>query len=179
MNIKNPVESLHQNIDQFFEKTFAKYPEKIKCRINCTQCCHVDLSISQVEVVRIQDWFGSLNEEQKNKFKLQWQIKQPLGKSYTSNETKPCAFLYDGGCTIYEARPTICRSHGLALMRSENETTKSIDACELNFQSELPPVEDCLDLDRLNSLLAVANKVMKFDDKRTRLKKLKELLLNQ
>jgi len=177
--MKNPVESLHQNIDKFFEKIVSKYPEKMKCKINCTQCCHVDLSITQVEVVRIQDWFNALDEERKKSLKDLWQSKQPLGKSYTSNESKPCAFLYDGGCSIYESRPTICRSHGLALMRTENESTKHIDACELNFKDQLPPMEDCLDLDRLNSLLVVANKVMNFDDKRTRLKKLKDSFLNK
>lgn len=178
MNIKNPVESLHQNIDQFFERVSTKYPDKINCKKNCTQCCHVDLSIGQVEVVRIKEWFFSLSEDQQSALKNLWNQKQALGKSYTSDSAKPCAFLYDGGCSIYEARPTICRSHGLALIRAENENTKQIDACELNFKDQLPPMEDCMDLDRLNSLLVIANKVMKFDDQRLRLKKLKDQFLS-
>lgn len=175
--MNNPVRSLHQNVDQFFSKIEGKYKSELKCKVGCTQCCHVDLSISQAESSLIEEWLEQKNDDEKDELKKIWGQAQPLGKSYTSDSSKPCAFLYDGKCSIYEVRPVICRSHGIALIRQSDEQTKEIDACSLNFQVELPPMDDCLDLDRLNTLLAVANKVMGFDDTRTRLKKLKEKLL--
>lgn len=60
-----------------------------------------------------------------------------------------CAFLYDGRCSIYEARPSICRSHGLVLM-----TESGVSHCELNFTDELPPKEDWLSSKTADTVLS-------------------------
>ncbi|GAB4009847.1 MAG: hypothetical protein Fur0010_01300 [Bdellovibrio sp.] len=175
--MNNPIESLHQNVDAFFDKIQKKYSDQIHCKKGCDLCCYTDISVSKVEVLRIETWFNQLDQAQREKLLVLWNQKQPHGKTYGGGEAQPCAFLYHGECSIYSARPTICRSHGIALLRNTDESIKEIDACELNFSDQLPPIEDCLELDRLNTLIAVANSAMKFDEQRLPLKKLKERFL--
>ena len=42
----------------------------------------------------------------------------------------PCVFLCKDVCTIYPARPIICRTHGLPLIYPEQE---AMEVCQLNF----------------------------------------------
>lgn len=176
--MNNPVKSLHQNIDQFFDKIQKKFPQEINCRLGCDVCCHTDISVSQIESQLIEEWFHALEDEKKESLKELWSRPQPKGKGYHNEEARPCAFLYEGKCSIYEARPVICRSHGIAVVRTTEET-KEIDVCSLNFKNSLPQLEDALDLDRLNTLLAIANKSMNLSADRTRLKKLKDKFLGR
>jgi Fe-S-cluster containining protein len=79
-----------------------------------------------------------------------------------------CSFLQaDGACGIYELRPVVCRSHGLPLQfkdlgEAEGEDLVFRDVCYLNFQAQdisaLPP-QDVLNLDTLNTLLAMLNRM--------------------
>ncbi|MGZ3809289.1 MAG: YkgJ family cysteine cluster protein, partial [Bacteriovorax sp.] len=85
---------------------------------------------------------------------------------------RACAFLYDDRCTIYEARPVICRTQGAPLFLQEENV---LDYCPLNFKEGDPPKEDWLNLDRLNTLLSFAAKTSGLE-KRITLKKLKQEL---
>jgi Fe-S-cluster containining protein len=42
----------------------------------------------------------------------------------------PCVFLRDEVCTIYPARPIICRTHGLPLIYPNQQ---EMEVCQLNF----------------------------------------------
>ena len=44
--------------------------------------------------------------------------------------------MLDGQCAIYEARPLICRTHGLAI-----GVDGGLDHCPLNFEKEPPEPE--------------------------------------
>lgn len=80
------------------------------CRRGCSYCCNQAVPISEHEADNIAAFTGRPRRE--------------LGAGPTNRETldrmrsnqqrysaKPCTFLRDGECTIYEVRPMNCRTH--------------------------------------------------------------------
>ncbi len=161
---KKPIETLQENASGFFDKVSSKHSTAMKCKEGCSKCCFTDISVFEVESERINEWVNSLSEERRSELKNLWA---------TPNESGACSFLYNDRCTIYEARPIICRTQGAPLFVQVDNT---LDYCPLNFEAGDPPKEDWLNLDRLNTLLSFAAKTSGLD-KRIRLKKLKEKLL--
>lgn len=158
--LKKPIETLQENASGFFDKISTKYSASMKCQEGCSKCCYTDISIFRVESERIKDWFNSLETVAQNELKALWA---------TKNETGACTFLYNDRCTIYEARPVICRTQGAPLFLASENT---LDYCPLNFEAGDPPKEDWLNLERLNTMLALAAKSAGLDE-RIRLKKFK------
>jgi Fe-S-cluster containining protein len=60
----------------------------------------------------------------------------------------------DNLCSVYAARPLICRTHGLPLQYPEN---KEISFCKLNFVSEKPHSSAVLDMTNVETALFVEN----------------------
>ncbi len=137
----------------------------MECKKGCSKCCQTDISVFDVEADRITDWFLEKSPEEQEGLMALWRT--PHQESY-------CTFLYNDQCTVYEARPLICRTQGLPLfVASEN----ALDYCPLNFKDGDPPKEDWLNLERMNTLLSFAATTTK-RDQRIRLKKLKSKLLS-
>lgn len=158
--MKAPIESLQENASSFFDKVYSKYNSSMKCAEGCSKCCFTDISIFEVEATRIKNWFDSLSDDQKMSLKTLWRTPVPEGA---------CCFLYKDRCSIYEARPIICRTQGAPLfIQSENV----LDYCPLNFEDADPAKEDWLNLERLNTLLSFAAKTAG-EEKRVSLKKIK------
>lgn len=162
--MSNPILTLQENASGFFDKISAKYSAEMKCQAGCSKCCFTDISIFEVESERIKDWFSSLSDEAQKELQELW---------LTKNEAGACSFLYNDRCSIYEARPVICRTQGAPLFIA---STNTLDYCPLNFTGGDPVKEDWLNLERLNTMLALAAKT-KGQDARIRLKKLKTSLL--
>jgi Fe-S-cluster containining protein len=164
MSNKKPIETLQENASGFFEKIMTKYSADMKCAEGCSKCCYTDISIFKVESERLLAWFNSQSSETKLELQTLW--KQPVEKG-------ACTFLYNDRCSVYEARPVICRTQGAPLyLASEN----SLDYCPLNFEQGDPPKEDWLNLERLNTMLSLAAKTSGLDE-RIRLKKFKAEIL--
>jgi hypothetical protein len=160
----NPINSLQENASGFFEKVIQKYPAKMDCKKGCSKCCFTDITIFDVEADVIRNYFKNLEiTDQSNLLKL-WTEK---------NEIKACSFLYNDQCTIYNARPVICRTQGAPLFLPQENI---LDFCPLNFKDVDPPKEDWLNLERLNTLLAFAAKSSNREN-RISLKKLKKELM--
>ncbi len=161
----NPVVTLQENASGFFDKIHEKHKSQMECKKGCSKCCQTDISVFGIEADRIREWFTALPLEEQERLKVLWQT--PHQESY-------CTFLYQDQCTVYEARPLICRTQGLPLfVASENV----LDYCPLNFKDGDPPKEDWLNLERMNTLLSFAATTTKKDE-RIRLKKLKAQLLS-
>ncbi len=164
-NLNKPIVSLQQNASGFFDKVESKYKAQMKCAEGCSKCCYTDISVFEVESEHIKEWFNSLSTDEQSALKTLWQAPVASGA---------CTFLYNDRCSVYEARPIICRTQGAPLfIQSENV----LDYCPLNFSAGDPPKEDWLNLERLNTLLSFAASSSGLD-KRVRLKKLKDFLLN-
>lgn len=162
--MKNPVITLQENASEFFEKISQKHSTAMECKAGCSKCCMTDISVFDIEADRIAEWFSLLSVEKQNELTQLWQ---------TPNEAGACSFLYEGLCSIYEARPLICRTQGLPLyVASENV----LDYCPLNFKAGDPEKSDWLNLERMNTLLSFAAKSTQKEG-RIRLKKLKGQLI--
>ena len=166
-NVKtpNPIISLQENASGFFDKIYQKHSDSMKCKEGCSKCCFTDISVFEVEAQRVRDWFLELAPESQTHLKDLWKTEPVLGA---------CSFLYNDSCSIYEARPVICRTQGAPLFVQADNV---LDYCPLNFERADPPKEDWLNLDRLNTLLSFAAKTSGLD-KRIKLKKLKSELKN-
>ena len=173
---------LQENTDQFFEKVFDKHKDSMKCGSGCDGCCHASFSIHPWEAFLIIEWFDSMDD--KEEMKALWNRTQPQGKDAQEAPASPCAFLYEGKCSIYPARAIICRTQGLPLNLGEK-----VDTCPLNFKKmgiENIPKNDWLELNRLNMLSSLAqssfekqNQIEFLNQERIELSKLKEFLTHR
>lgn len=161
-----PIVTLQENASAFFDKIAGKHSQQMTCQKGCSKCCYTDISVFKVESERISEWYNSLESEKQKELQTLWASK---------NEPGACSFLYNDQCTIYEARPVICRTQGAPLfIASENK----LDYCPLNFTESDPPKDDWLNLERLNTMLSLAAKSSGLDE-RIRLKKLKLSLISK
>ncbi|MEN9529795.1 MAG: hypothetical protein RI932_1668 [Pseudomonadota bacterium] len=158
------VESLQANVSEFFSKFNQKHSRNMNCAIGCAQCCRVQLSVFPVEAQLIFSWWNSLPTGERQMLSGRWRAS--LAASDSSAEAKrDCFFLSEKNCSIYPVRPVICRSQGLPLKVAEIPAADSsssdnyeLSVCELNFKQEssLPSPAEWLDLERLNTLLSLA-----------------------
>ena len=173
------IKTLHQNIDSFSEKITKEYSSQINCKSGCDQCCHVALSVFSIEADYIVEYVDSLSKDERVALKELWQTQPEDGKNLMGESVRPCSFLYDGKCSVYEARPVICRTQGLPMIRKE-EDQMELDVCSLNFLTEAPTVEMSFDLNRLNMLLSLAQKTHEsknFQKERVTLNQLRKYLI--
>ncbi|MFH0919853.1 MAG: YkgJ family cysteine cluster protein [Fibrobacterota bacterium] len=125
----------------FFETRLrSRHAASIQCRPGCAECC----TLSSVFPVEAQALSAALN-------KLPIRVLGALTEN--KGDHKVCPLLLDGRCTVYAARPVICRTHGYPL-----RVNGRVDFCGLNFKGVRSfDAEDVLDLDALNTVLAVVN----------------------
>ena len=113
-----------------------------RCRKGCSQCC-MDFSVLPVE-------FYSILAAIKNNPPIQL------------NEHEGCIFLVDHACTIYEHRPSICRSHGLPILNMDAEGENwELSFCPLNFtkvDDDYFSLDNGFQQDVFNSKLYLANR---------------------
>lgn len=139
------INELYDKIGNFEENLSPIQKEKTHCRKGCSQCCMVSLSVFEIEANHIRSWFHSLSPEKKLALKEIWK---------KESSSSACAFLKDDACTIYEARPLICRSQGLAF-KFQDKGTSYIDICPLNEELLATITEkEILNLDLLNLILS-------------------------
>lgn len=146
-------QQLLAKVDAKFAAIHARYASSFQCRAGCFDCCQPGLTISPIEQESIQQYLAL---RPALKATVQELLAQPAhGDMF-------CPMLdAEGRCSIYEVRPIICRSHG-APIRFAIPEGEVIDACPLNFTDmdidDLP--EDMfINIDQLNVLLALLNKM--------------------
>ncbi len=113
----------YQKVNAFTQHLSKIHSDRLQCKIGCSGCCIDDLEVFGIEAAYISKHFPEILTSK-------------------PHDTGKCAFLdSNGACRIYDARPLICRSHGLPIRFVEtdenNQTTEFIDICELN-ENETP-----------------------------------------
>lgn len=141
-------QSLLDKVDDLCRGIVDRLGEAITCHPGCSSCC-LAISVFPVEAVAMIAAADRLPKEQ-----LQ-QLKEHLARWREGDEC--CPLLKDHQCLLYEARPIICRTHGLPILLIEADERR-IDVCPKNCQGlDHLPGEAVLDLNRLNTLLAAVN----------------------
>lgn len=128
---------LHGKVDGFFTRVEARHGSDMQCATGCSDCCHVQLTITSVEAAAIRQLVE------------RW----PDDRRASLAEPGPhCAALDpQGRCKIYDARPIVCRSHG-APIRMRRASLPVIESCFRNFTQTEPDADCVLDQETLSAL---------------------------
>ncbi|TMQ18329.1 MAG: hypothetical protein E6J91_08330 [Deltaproteobacteria bacterium] len=113
----------------------------MQCDTGCSDCCHVRLTITAVEAAAIRAHVTTWPAERR----------RHLGGGQP--QTEFCAALDAAGrCKIYEARPLVCRSHGVPI-RMRRGSLPVVQACHRNFLHTTPDPDCVLDQATLSAML--------------------------
>ena len=143
--------ALDEKLAAFDARVRARYPASLQCNKGCAMCCHQHLSVVGAEFLCIAQAVRGLPVE----------ARAALRERVEAGRDDPrCVLLDDAGlCRVYEARPTICRSHGLPV-----RVDGARDVCPLNFAGDGPGLdevaEDCvLDLEHVDSVVGLVDRL--------------------
>jgi len=157
--------SLIKKLDAHEAALLQKYGRHINCRKGCSACCILE-GVFPVDAFAIYSaaMSGAI----------------PAESLYFNETPGRCVFLKNGLCSVYSARPVICRTHGYPVF-----VDGKADFCPENFKElETIDSENILDLENLNRALASINIIFRketdndfFQKERITLKELKEFIL--
>lgn len=135
-------------IDAHVAGVIADWGEHLACAPGCDRCCR-HLNVFAVEAVALALALQEVPRRERSRL---------ADRSAGDLEQTGCPLLSEGLCSLYGARPLICQTHGLPLLVTEGEGRR-VDTCPENFRGlESLPGAAVLDLERLNTLLAVVNR---------------------
>src|SRR5712691_8599990 len=109
---------LLEQVDKWTAEMVQRYKSHLACRKGCDLCCQRKFSVTAVEAYNIARAFREL---------------PPATRRKVRKEKSSCAFLVGGACSVYEARPVICRTYGLPSLHRNEKSEAAISWCELNF----------------------------------------------
>lgn len=148
VHAREALVTLRTRVDDHFAAAFARSPGAMRCRSGCAGCCHARFGVFGVEAERIRDALRELATRDPDlRARVRAQADDPAHDA--------CALLVDERCTVYEARPLICRSHGLAVRTRDEDGRSTIDHCPLNYVEEQPPAASVLELANVEAPLSV------------------------
>jgi Fe-S-cluster containining protein len=156
--VSNSYRQLIEQVDELTAKLSVHYASHLVCRAGCSGCCHHHLSVFAVEAEAVREAIVALPNQIRGV--IEQQAREVI-KREAACEPVACPLLVENRCSIYEARPLICRTQGLPLLLEAEDGAQEVDFCPLNFTT--PEAIDVLDenhlvpLDDLNLKLAIIN----------------------
>lgn len=163
------IHDLYEKVARFEQELGHEAKAKSQCKNGCSKCCYTDISVFEIEAHNIRSWFKTLSPARQDEIKSLWKLPRTEGS---------CTFLRNESCTIYEARPLICRTQGLAF-KFKSDGGEFVDICPLNEDmiSHLTDKE-IINLDLLNMILSQMEKqdAKGASRERTKLEDLKAIL---
>jgi hypothetical protein len=131
---------LTRKVDAFFSRVADRHGADMQCATGCSECCHVRLTITAVEAAAIRAHVAGWSRARR----------QDLGATGPRHH---CAALDSAGrCKIYDARPLVCRSHGVPI-RLARKGLPVVQACHRNFVDTAPDPDCILDQTTLSATL--------------------------
>jgi len=97
-------------------RMFENQAPFIKCKKGCAYCCKEgEYPLSELEYINLMLFYQKLSNDIKGRINqnIELLIEQNKQKFYE------CPFLIDDACSVYPARPIICRSFGLISYKDE------------------------------------------------------------
>lgn len=139
---------LRDKVDQLCEGITARLGDALTCHAGCSSCCCA-ISIFPVEAAALLEAAHQLPPEQYQRLKAQ--LNRPVQGDH-------CPLLLNDRCLLYQARPIICRTHGLPILLTTDGEEQRVDVCTLNCRNMTHlPGEALINLERLNELLVSIN----------------------
>lgn len=121
--------------DEVFERVQKEYPDGVRCKIKCADCCYALFDMTLTEAIYINNQFNKLIKGQERKKLIEktnqvdrkiYQIKKKAYKDKRDGKNEVdiltelaakraiCPLLDDEDlCTLYEHRPITCRLYGI------------------------------------------------------------------
>jgi Fe-S-cluster containining protein len=128
-------EALVKQVDEAFEKVRSDYPDCVKCKQACADCCHALFDLSLVEALYINHKFhknigdkkGEIFEAANRTDRKLHQLKRKMFKAVENGqkteelillemaaERSRCPLLNEENrCDLYDFRPVTCRLYGI------------------------------------------------------------------
>jgi Fe-S-cluster containining protein len=134
-------------VDAEFQRVYQTFAERMQCRRGCSMCCSQMFSISFVEAAYIAKAVRERPEAERERLRAAArdyviEAKKLLGDGDDQEideaiTPRPglrlaCPALNGDACSIYEARPIICRKWGIPIFNPAQPA--NLQACELNFK---------------------------------------------
>jgi Fe-S-cluster containining protein len=135
--------------DYLFKTIQEKYPDSVRCRIRCCDCCHAVFGVFPIEAAYIVRHFSRMDRKTrrdvlriaekseaeilKAKDTLKVFEDKPQMKVYGLGKQRVrCPFLSEREeCIFYENRPIICRIYGVPFSMNDGKKEKAY-ACGLS-----------------------------------------------
>lgn len=148
--MNSPLDNYHQllaRVDYLCRNIADRLGDSITCSPGCSSCC-TSITLFPVEAAALAAALDRLPGDAAS------EIRRHVRRNTGSGR---CPLLKEERCLLYEARPIICRTHGLPILFQE-ESGQRIDCCPRNRLPEGSlPGSAVIDLDRLNSVLVAVN----------------------
>jgi uncharacterized protein len=140
---------LTSRVDALCNAIAATLGEQITCSAGCSSCC-TSITIFPVEAAAMREALENLPDRQAE------DIRRHISEHA---DDERCPLLLNHRCLLYEARPIICRTHGLPIIYTADGHCNS-DCCPLNMtETESVSGSSVVDLDKLNTLLVAVNSI--------------------
>ncbi len=146
-NLQKTYACLLRDLLSRIEQLRGELGSILRCGPGCSACCRA-FTVLPLEAARLQEAFAALGLERQNRIAEQARMQREI-----------CPFLLDDLCAVYETRPIICRTQGLAIGYIDEEMGNiEVSACPLNFPDDFTFVmDDLLLLDAYNARLFALN----------------------
>ncbi len=159
------LDELNAKIDGFFARVTARHGADMQCATGCSDCCHARLTVTAVEAESIEAHLATCPDDRR----------AALVANGRAQQADRCVALDPGGrCLIYEARPTVCRSHG-APIRMRVDSLPVVQSCHRNFTQITPDADCVLDQQTLSALVLAVDRDAGGDGRRIDLAALLEI----
>lgn len=129
--INASMKQLQEESENLVNNQFDKSEIKIDCKVNCTFCCHNQVSITAVEILLIVEYIKN-NFSSEETAELKDRINQldkltgNMNAFHRKKAKKPCALLVDNKCSVYPVRPLACKGWN----------SLNVQDCETAFNSD-------------------------------------------
>ena len=140
---------LTTRVDALCNAIAATLGEQITCSAGCSSCCTA-ITVFPVEAAAMREALETLPDLQAEEIRRH--ISEHAGD-------ERCPLLLHHRCLLYDARPIICRTHGLPIVYTSDGRRNS-DCCPHNLTETTSVTgSSVVDLDKLNTLLVAVNSI--------------------
>jgi uncharacterized protein len=156
--------ALIAKVEAFTAAIARRRESDLACGAGCSSCCRAWLGVSGVEADELRGALARLSPAERERVRARGVAEL---RREASGASEPCCALLDehGRCSVYEARPLVCRTQGHALryprdfipMAAVTQKTANgeVTWCPLNYHHAAPKPEDVIDAERVDQILAV------------------------